>query len=68
MLKKAQPAPLNFQPMSVVAKWLATRYGGGLGPGDILLDVDPARLKGGHSSPAFWPMSIVAKTITYLSC
>jgi len=36
----------------------------GLGPGDIVLDGDPAPPHGkGHSSPCpiFWPMSIVAK-------
>jgi len=32
-----------------------------LDPGDIVLDGDPAPLKGGHSTPSFWPKSIVAK-------
>ena len=26
-----------------------------LGPGDIVLDGNPARPKGGHSTPQFWP-------------
>jgi len=32
-----------------------------LGPGDIVLDGDPAPPKKGHSTPDFRPMSIVAK-------
>jgi len=33
-----------------------------LGPGDIVLDGDPAPPKGGTAPPpTFWPMSIVAK-------
>ena len=32
----------------------------GLGPGDIVLDGDPAPLKRG-TAPNFWPMSVVAK-------
>jgi len=33
----------------------------GLGPDDIVLDGDPAVPKMGHSTPTFWPMSVVAK-------
>jgi len=35
----------------------------GLGPGDIVLDGDPAPYprKRGTAAPTFWPMSIVAK-------
>jgi len=34
----------------------------GLGPGDIVLDEDPAPpFQKGHSPPNFWPMSVVAK-------
>ena len=34
----------------------------GLGPGDIVLDGDPAPLrKEAQQSPTFWPMSIVAE-------
>ena len=34
----------------------------GLGPGDIVLDGDPAPpRKEAQQSPTFWPMSIVAK-------
>jgi len=33
----------------------------GLGPGDILLDGNPAPPKRGNSTPSLWPMSIVAK-------
>ena len=32
----------------------------GLGPGHIVLDVDPANPKKG-TTPSFWPMSIVAR-------
>jgi len=33
----------------------------GLGPGDIVLDGDPAPHGKGHSNPHFWAMSIVAE-------
>jgi len=33
----------------------------GLGPGDIVLDVDPAPPKKGTAAPTFRPMSLVAK-------
>jgi len=34
----------------------------GLGPGDVMLDGDPAPpWKGAQQPPTFWPMSIVAK-------
>jgi len=46
--KTAQP-PRNFQPMSIVAGWIKMPLGTDacLGPGDAVLDVDPApRLDG----------------------
>jgi len=33
----------------------------GLGPGNIVLDGDPAPPKGLQQPPSFWPMSVVAK-------
>jgi len=75
--KKAQLSPLNFHPMYVEkGATRSPQFSANVCCGQmaghtvrrrprprrhILLDVDPARLKGGHSSPAFWPMSIVAK-------
>jgi len=48
----------NSRPISVVAKWLidqdATWYGSRPGQGDIVLDGDPAPLKGAHP-PIFGP-------------
>ena len=45
----------NFQPMSIVAKWLdGLRCHGvevGLGPGDIVLDRHPSPAKKEHSPP-----------------
>jgi len=35
-----------------------------LGPGHIVLDGDPAPLPKKDTVPNFWPMSIVAKSIT----
>jgi len=39
----------------------------GLKPGDIVLDGDPAPLKGAQN-PHFWPMSIVAKWLGRSRC
>jgi len=67
---RGDPAPPkghdhNFRPMSVVAKRLGASRDAiwtdvGLGPGDIVLDGDPAALKKGCSTPLFGP-SIEAK-------
>jgi len=38
-----------------------------LGPGHIVLDVEPAPPKG-HSPPSFWPVSIVAKLLDGSRC
>jgi len=39
------------------------------GPDHIVLDGDPAPPRKGHSSPLFWPMSIVAMVVVaHLSC
>ena len=60
--------------MSVVAKRLdglkdATWYGGGLGPGHIVLDGDPAPLrKKGAEAPIFRPISIVVKWLHPSGC
>jgi len=35
----------------------------GLGPGDFVLDGDPAPAKTRHSPAQFWPMYIVAKRL-----
>ena len=45
------------------AGWIKIRLGmeAGLGPGYIVLDVDPAPLERGTASPSFRPMSIAAK-------
>ena len=57
--KGAQP---QFRPISVVAKWLD---GLRVGPGDFVLDWDPAPLpKKGHAEPPnLRPTSIVAKRL-----
>jgi len=39
----------------------------GLGPGDTVLDGDPAPPKRG-TTPNFWPISVVAKRLHGLSC
>jgi len=39
-----------------------------VGPGDIVLDGDPSPPKKGHSTPTFWPMSIVAKRLDGSRC
>jgi len=40
----------------------------GLGPGDIVLDGNPAPPKKGHSRPSFLPTSIVAKHLDGSKC
>jgi len=39
-----------------------------LGPGDIVLDGDPAPPKRGHSTPAFQRTSVVAKRLDRSRC
>jgi len=56
--KKQEQQPPNFQPMSNVAKmawWIKMPLGTevGLGPGDIVLDGDPAPPKKGAQQPHF---------------
>ena len=59
--------PSNFRPTSAVAKWLGIKMplgmGVGLGPGDFVLDGNPASppQKGANPPPQFLPMSVVAK-------
>jgi len=55
-----------------MAAWIKVSFGMevGLGPGDIVLDGDPAPLpkKGAEPPPKFWPMSIVAKRLDGSRC
>ena len=65
---KRDTAVPTFRPISVVAKWLdgSGCHGGRLGPGDIVLDWDPALPHGkGHSSPPpLFGSSVVARHLT----
>jgi len=45
------------------AEWIKMPLGREIDPGDIVLDGEPVPPKGGHSSPHFRPMSIVAKRL-----
>ena len=40
---------------------LALGTNAGVGPGDIVLDGDPAPRQKGHNAPNFRPVSVVAK-------
>ena len=53
-----------------IAAWIKMSLGMelGLGPGDFLLGDPAPSLKGGRSSPNFWPMFIVAKRLDGRSC
>jgi len=74
------PAPLNghspqFFPnvrFGQTAGWTKMPLGTevGLGPGDLVLDGDPAtsRKKGATTPPNFWPVSIVAKRLDGPRC
>jgi len=61
----SHPATSIFGPCLWLHGWMdqdVTWYGGiGLGPGDTVLDGDPASPNKGHSTPTFRPMSSVAK-------
>jgi len=39
-----------------------------LGPGQIVLDGDPGPPRKGHSSPLFWPISIVVAVVHLSYC
>ena len=65
-VKRAQPPP-NFRPKycGQTTEWMKIPLGTeiDLGPGDIVLDGDPAAPHKGHSTPTFRPMSILAKRL-----
>ena len=57
---------VTFVYCSQTAEWIRMKLGVqvGLGSGHIALDGDPAApIPKGHSSPSFWPMSVVAKRL-----
>jgi len=64
--KEAEPPILAHVCCGQTAGWIKMALGVevGLDPGDFVLDGDPAPSpeKGhtGHSSPSFWPVSVVA--------
>ena len=65
--ERGTTSPLNFRPMTIVAKRLRAAFVRevGLGPGDIVLDEDPAPplQKGSQPPPNFRLVFVVAKRL-----
>ena len=69
--KRHSPQFLGHVCCGQTAGWIKMplRMNVDLSPGHIVLDEDPAPpTKNGHSSPKFWPMSVVAKWLDGSRC